>query len=1406
VAIKRLIFVTACVGALAWMTWWWLSAGAQAVHEVNLSMAQATPLPSAAGPVVAQAAQPDTSPPLRDLVPSAPRQSPGGGEPPRELGRRPVPRAASAALEPDAALQSSLGAANMPAPLLNWDGISNINGVVPPDTQGDVGREHYIQCVNLSFAVYTKTTGALAYGPAAGNILWRGLGGPCESTNDGDPITLYDAPADRWFMSQFALPYNDGPFYQCLAVSASADPLGAWHRYVYTFTKMNDYPKFGVWPDGYYMTINQFTSLTGDWAGAGVAVFERDKLLAGLPARMIFFDLESVNDDFGGLLPSDWDGLTPPPAGAPNVFAEVDDSSVLGLVDALRLWQFHVDWNNTDNTTFGLDGQPNDVLTVTAFSPLCFLTTNCIPQPGTGPRLDAIADRLMYRLAYRNFGDHESLVVNHTVEAGSGRAGVRWYEVRDPRGSPAIYQQGTFAPAGTENRWMGSLAMDRDGNMALGYSVSSDDVYPSIRYTGRLAGDPLGEMTQGESAIVTGTGAQIANRWGDYSAMSVDPVDDCTFWYTTEYISVTAYSPWRTRIASFKFPSCSSGPRGALTGVVSDAVSHLPIAGAPVQAASGALAFNTASGAGGVYAFSLPTGTYTVAASAYGYAPASIQAVTITVDVTTTQDISLTPVPHYVVSGTVRDALTGWPLYARLSIAGWPGGTIWNDPATGFYSLTLASNVTFTFDVASEVAGYLGARRSVGPLAADRTESFALSVDAATCSAPGYRRPAIYTETFELSHGGYVTSGVNSTWAWGAPTSGPGVAHSGTRVWATNLAGDYANHESSTLISAGIDLSRYACKTLILSWWQWLHTEADYDDAGVRLSQDGGATWSPPVYGPVSGIVSTGWNRRSVVLAASYAVSNLRASFYLTTDATITRPGWYVDDVTVETDVCLPATGGLIVGAVSDANTGLPLAGATVADDIGYVATTVAPSGFYTLFSSPGSRLITAGHPNGYGPVTATVTVILSDTARRDFELPAGRLSAAPLDMSVTLTWGMTATLPVTLTNNGGRPISFTLAELDDGPVAAGRIERPVAALKPFRQYGKSAQGAKLPAPPVAPPYTATHPSAGEVMTSWASGLSQAWGIAYDAARNAVRLVSPERRNWGGDQLLHEYTLDGTHTGRAQLFAWNMVYGPADAAYNWRTGQTWVMNVAPGTDNCIYAMEPELGYTGERICPGNVAGSATGFVNTQRGLAYDPATDTYFAGGWSDEMIYRFDASGAILAQVNAGVAVAGLAYNPHTQRLFALSSANPVQVYVFDVAHQYALIGQFGLAGMSAYGGAGLELDCAGNLWAVDQVTQRGYQVQSGEATNVCAADVAWLSLSPASGVLPLPPLSGTLWLSTSLPVSVRLDTRVFTQPGVYRAQIKLDHATPYVVSNVPVTLTVRPAYIGYLPLVFKD
>ncbi len=788
--------------------------GVALVLTLLLSLALPTSA-QAPGPlqvVVGHSIRNDTSPPLSAIRPAPLPQK----LEPREIPRQPLPKAGRSKGSPEPAPGEVVdrndwkAVATLPSPVMNFEGINNVNGVLPPDAQGDIGydpatgKKYYIQWVNLSYAIWDVTvTPTLVLSPTNGKTLWAGFSGPCEASNDGDPITLFDTLAQRWLMSQFALPnYPNGPFYQCIAVSTSANPLGAWHRYAFLAhaTKVNDYPKFGVWPDGYYMTVNQFNAGSLTWAGAGVFVFDRAAMLAGSPAAFQYLDLFDVNVDFGGMLPADLDGPILPPPGSPGYFAEVDDSTWISPVDALRIWQFDVDWSNPASSTFGIAGQPNATLATAEWSPLPCVAAdspNCIPQPGTSQKLDAIGDRLMHRLAYRNFGSHAALVVNHTVDAGAGRAGIRWYEIRNPGGAATIHQQSTFAPGDGDHRWTGSIAMDHDGNIALGYSAASTSTYPSIRYTGRLAGDPPNALPQGETTLVAGGGSQthVAARWGDYSMMGIDPIDDCTFWFTAEYMQTTSLAGWRTRVGSFKFPSCSAGPRGALAGVVSDASNGSPIAGAVVTTSVvPTQTWGTLSGATGVYALFLPAGVYTLTAAHSNYLPASFGGVSIVSGTTTTQHIALTPLTPYVVSGTVRDAITGWPLYARLDMSGYLGGALWNDPATGVYSVTLAGGITYTFDVSAWVGGYITASRAVAPLIGSRTENFGLGVNPATCSAPGYELDAFGAACLPQA-GGLVVGNAHDA-NTSAPLIGAQVSNDSGRSTLTGATEDPAVADS----------------------------------------------------------------------------------------------------------------------------------------------------------------------------------------------------------------------------------------------------------------------------------------------------------------------------------------------------------------------------------------------------------------------------------------------------------------------------------------------------------------------------------------------------------------------------------------------------------------------------------
>jgi hypothetical protein len=415
----------------------------------------------------------------------------------------------------------------------------------PPDTTGAAGATQYVQWVNVSFAVYDKTSGALIMGPVTGQSLFHDLGGACASRNDGDPIVQYDKAANRWVLSQFAVPGGSAGYWQCVAVSQDSDATHGWHLYAFQYPQFNDYPKMGVWPDAYYVTFNMFTST---FQGPRVCAYNRAAMLAGTPATQQCFQLSS---SFGSLLPADLDGATPPPAGAPNYIV----SRLSGT--ALAMWKFHVDWTNAAHST--LTG-PTTIANVATYNAACSGGA-CIPQTGTNQKLDSLADRLMFRLAYRNNGV-ERMVVNHSVQVnsttkpGSGNSAVRWYEIRGMSGTPAVFQQASYSPD-TDFRWMGSVAMDKQGNMAIGYSKSSATTHPGLAFATRLVTDAAGSLGA-EAPIITGLGSQTSNlsRWGDYTHMSVDPVDDCTFWYTGQYIPSNGTFNWKTRIASFRISTC----------------------------------------------------------------------------------------------------------------------------------------------------------------------------------------------------------------------------------------------------------------------------------------------------------------------------------------------------------------------------------------------------------------------------------------------------------------------------------------------------------------------------------------------------------------------------------------------------------------------------------------------------------------------------------------------------------------------------------------------------------------------------------------------------------------------------------------------------------------------------------
>ena len=506
-------------------------------------------------PMVIHEVKHDVSPPLGNLSASVQAATATGQQ---QLVARPTGPARSNSQSDPAAQQLAVPLSGV-STVLNFDGQSaqdnrNLFGFafVPPDTNGAVGPTQFVQIVNVTIAVYDKSSGALQFGPAAIHTLWTGFGGLCEFgggtptfADGGDPVVLYDHLAGRWLVTQLQYNTTFTQTAQCVAVSTSSDATGSYNRYEFDFgSNFPDYPKFGIWPDAYYNTINVFPGR--GFAGAEACAFDRNAMLAGAPASAVCFQNPP---SIASLLPSDLDGSTLPPAGQPNFFVDIADSS------DLNIFQFHVDFANPLNSTF----TGPVLIPVAPFTEICAraITVACIPEPAPGEKVDGLGDRLMFRLAYRNFGDHESLVVNHTIKGGA-LAGVRWYEIRNPAASPFVFQQGTVVDPNIDF-WLGSIAMDKAGNIALGFSASSHALDPSVFLVGRAPSDPAGTMA-GPIVLVNGGGVQEQSfkRWGDYSSMAIDPGDDCTFWYTQEYYKSSGSFNWSTRISAFKFDSCKA--------------------------------------------------------------------------------------------------------------------------------------------------------------------------------------------------------------------------------------------------------------------------------------------------------------------------------------------------------------------------------------------------------------------------------------------------------------------------------------------------------------------------------------------------------------------------------------------------------------------------------------------------------------------------------------------------------------------------------------------------------------------------------------------------------------------------------------------------------------------------------
>jgi hypothetical protein len=572
--------------------------------------------------------------------------------------------------------QTSTGAA-ISAPTatgVSFEGVGvGIPGFVPssnpPDTNGRVGATQYVQWNNTSFAIFSKS-GTLLYGPAAGNTLFQPLGGACASHNDGDPVVSYDILAGRWVLSQFVVGASPAFSHQCVAVSQTQDATGAYNLYDFVTDTTNfvDYPHIGVWPDGYYMSAHIFNAAGTSFLAGRVYVFERDKMIAGQAARMVQADLKkTANRPQYGFLPADLDSLTPPPAGEAS-FILGPDPLFTNVTDSARV---AVTWGVTPTITLtettiatGIDTAP------------CVNDSNgrdCVPQPAPAvgtDYLDNLSFHYMYRLAYRNFGGspvQESLVVNGTTNGSlsvPAHGALRWFEFRNAGNSltaPTVFQASTYDPD-TTYRWMGSIAMDKDHNMALGYSKSSTAIKPGIYINGRLSTDAINTLGA-EATVIAGPGVQIGggNRWGDYSAITLDPVDQCTFYYTNEYLPTNGAFNWATRIATYRFPSCTNAAAwGTVSGTITSCATGAAISGVTVTLSNG---FAGATNASGQYSISVPAGSYTATAAdaarnCVSSTPASAP-VTVSTGGTTVQNFCMTGASNLQSNGVTIDDSSG---------------------------------------------------------------------------------------------------------------------------------------------------------------------------------------------------------------------------------------------------------------------------------------------------------------------------------------------------------------------------------------------------------------------------------------------------------------------------------------------------------------------------------------------------------------------------------------------------------------------------------------------------------------------------------------------------------------------------------------------------------------------------
>jgi N-acetylneuraminic acid mutarotase len=1428
-----------------------LFAATPALAAPSTASVNAAPQAKVSKPVVKSALKHDKSPALKSIKPKVPKQ---GNQKTKDLPLLPVPHnnvtgPTANAKSGSADVQKSVVTNNMPTPQQNFEGVGNLNGVLPPDTQGDVGPNNYVQMINLSFAVYDKQ-GNLLLGPLPNTALWQGFGGVCETFNGGDPVTMYDEAADRWFMSQLAYPGGADGYHECIAISQTGDPTGAWYRYdfLYSATTLNDYPKFGIWPDAYYMSANEFLN-GATFNGVGVVAFDRAAMLAGQNANSIYIHVGDSSGIYGSLLPTDAEGQAlgfNPPAGAPDPFFMFDDDAWgFSPTDRILMWDYHVDWNNPANSTFGVNGAPNRFFETQPFdSNLCNYNRSCIPQPGTSVGLDTLADRLMYRASYRNLGSTQAIVFDHSVDVdGADHAGIRWYEVTNPGSGWGLADQGTYAPD-SDNRWMGSTAIDASGDIAVGFSVSSSSTFPSIRIAGRLVGDPAGHLAQGETSVIAGGGSQTSafNRWGDYSAMQVDPTDGCTFWFTTEYIPTNTNADWHTRIASFKFPTCTAGPHGTLTGTVTDSSNSHPIVGAMVSTTG----TSTTTDGQGHYTLTLPVGTYDLTFSAFGYQSKVVNGVQITDGGTTTQDATLTPQPSVNVSGTVTDGSGhGYPLYTRIEITGLPSGAFYTDPATGHYSVSLPENAVYQVKYTATLPGYQVLDDTIPVATGDVTHDVAIPV-MASCTAPGYNLNyhLAYNQPFDgstIPPDWTVVDAVGQGHKWQInDPEGNGNLAGGSGNFADINSDFYGsgNFQDTTLISPVIDASALSAPVLRFhNDYFGYPTQNGY----VDISTDGGTTWSNVWHHASDSVRGPDYEQISVPQAANQSSVQVRFHFTATWGF-----WWMVDDVSIGgAATCDPTPGGLVVGTVNDGNTGDGINGATVTstDKSDEKATTMATpddshlgDGYYWMFSS-----LTGSHPfsaskSPYQSASKTVNVAANGTTRADFTLAAGRLTIAPSSVTNTQGLGSTATKTVTFTNTGGASVTVTLAErggnftiltMQGSPLRLIHGEdddpNPYTPAMLYGQHMDSGPGAVAGSPhdptwsTIASYLTGIMDNGADIIDGKvysvggvdSSGGMTAKGYVYDPDANAWTAIAdmPVAREKPGVAAINgKLYVTGGWDVNGNPVARTDVYDPAT-----NTWSTVAPNPTPTAAPGVAVVNGKAYFVGGCLDGNCTPGAAT--------VVYDPGSDS-----WATVASYihtnSWEACGGINGKVYCSGGTAGnstykdgAVYDPGADSWTAIA-ALPIDLWgSASGAANGELIMSGGVTnGFSTITNQGYAYDPSTDSWAAIPNAQFpryragascGFYKVGGSSggfsptpdsehlsdlTQCGVTDVPWLAEDQTSLTIQ-PGHSATVTLTLSATTAAQV-----VQPGTYTAQLGVSANTPYTVNPINITMTVTP------------